>query len=141
MLSIERLSISSCDMDDQITLDDHWASGRSLFILCDTFHFISFLVNWLGRGLVMDDHMDKTSLIQLTIKNNTQRKKICTKICLLFNFLLFFIIFIFIMSIWIHCFCKIHVYSTLYLIKKFLWFSIYLIVELNDFLENFFFFE
>ena len=61
-------------------------------------------------------------------------------ICLLFIFLLIFFIIIFIMSIWIHCliFCKIHVYSTLYLIMKFLGYAIYLMVDSNDFLTKYF---
>ena len=78
-------------------LDDHWASGHSLFILCDTFHLISFLVNWLGRGLVMDDHMDKTSLIQLTIKNNTQRNKNLHQDLSSFQFSTFFLLFLFLL--------------------------------------------
>ena len=58
----------SCVMDNQITLVDHWTLGQSLFISYGTFYLIPFLMNWHGRGLVMDIYMDEWSVIPLTIK-------------------------------------------------------------------------
>ena len=75
MLSVEWSSMPSCVMDDQITLDDHWTLGQSLFISCGTFYLIPFLMNWHGRGLVIDNYMDEWSVIPLTIKTVKCEKK------------------------------------------------------------------
>ena len=63
------------------------------------------------------------------------RTKIYKKICLLSFFYFFFFY-----SQYVNLnllFCKSYVYSTLYLILKFLGYAIYLMVDLNDFLTKF----
>ena len=73
-------------------------------------------------------------------KSNIQSyKNLHYGLCLLFIFLLLFCIIILNMSIWFYFFFfgKSHIYSTLYLIMKFLGYIIYFIANLNDFMIKF----
>ena len=59
-----------CDMDDYTTLDGQNICGQILFIIQGTFYSTPFLMNWSGRGLVMDE----LNLIQPTIKKEQLNK-------------------------------------------------------------------
>ena len=51
-----------CDMDDYTTLDGQNICGQILFIIQGTFYSTPFLMNWSGRGLVMDDQHGRVEL-------------------------------------------------------------------------------
>ena len=70
--------MSSCDMDDKITLDDHKVSRQNLFITCDTFYLTPFLVNWFGWDLVMDDHHGWMEFYSVHHQNKNQ---LCVCVC------------------------------------------------------------
>ena len=91
--------------------------------------------NHSNNSYILTIYENIQSISMRVIFNST---KIYTMICLLFIFLLFLLFFYFVNLNSLFNFCKIHVYSTLYLIMKFLGYAIYLMVDSNDFLTKYF---
>ena len=75
-----------------------------------------------------------------SIRVTFNHTKIYTMVCVFFLFFYFFFVLLFLIRLFdffFFFFGKSHIYSTLYLIMKFLGYIIYLIANLNDFMIKF----